>query len=84
MISRECDGSREDIQKLSGEVGESHRNVPDLTCSHGLFPVMVQYFLSFLFPHGSVSQAIRVSTVSMKWMSARISPARMEAPVLTL
>lgn len=32
----------------------------------------------------SVFQDIRVSTVSMKWTSARTNPARMEAPASTL
>lgn len=71
-------------QELDGRGGEGGSNIPDIICSHGLFPTTLQYFLSFLFAPDSVSQDIRVSIVSMKWMSARISHARMEARVSTL
>lgn len=81
VVRRECDDARE---AYKGRGKRVTGNLTDLICSQGLCPTMGQYFLFLLLALGSVSQDIRVSTASMKWMSARTSHARMEAPVSTL
>lgn len=84
MVGRECGDARKVYKSFVGVGGEGLSNLLDLTGSRGLCPTMVQHFMFFLLTLGSVSQGIRVSIASMKWMSARTSPARMEAPASTL